>query len=41
MSKKNAPSKYLGLYEEIAEIVSEKHVKEIYNRFQGIRSFLQ
>lgn len=35
MSKKNAPSKYLGLYEELAEIVDEQHVKEIYNRFQG------
>lgn len=35
MSKKNAPSKYLGLYEELAEIVGEQHVKEIYDRFQG------
>lgn len=35
MSKKNAPSKYLGLYEELAEIVDEQHVKEIYNCFQG------
>lgn len=35
MSKKNAPSKYLGLYEELAEIIGEQHVKEIYDRFQG------
>ncbi len=28
--------KYLGLYEELAEIVGEEHVKEIYNRFQGL-----
>lgn len=35
MSKKNAPSQYLGLYEELAEIVGEQHVREIYNFFQG------
>lgn len=35
MSKKNTPPKYLGLYEELAEIVGEKHVREIYNLFQG------
>lgn len=35
MNKKNAPSKYLGLYEELAEIVGEQYVKDIYDRFQG------
>lgn len=35
MKKKTQP-KYLGLYEELAEVVGEKHMKEIYKRFQGL-----
>lgn len=34
--KRRNMEKYLGLYAELAEIVGEKNVKEIYNRFQGL-----
>lgn len=35
MSKNYVSSKYLGLYSDLVEIVGERHVKEIYNLFQG------
>lgn len=34
--KERTMGKYLGLYAELAEIVGEKNVKEIYKRFQGL-----
>ena len=34
--KERTMGKYLGLYAELAEIVGEKNVEEIYKRFQGL-----
>lgn len=35
MSQNYVSSKYLGLYSDLVEIVGERHVKEIYDLFQG------
>lgn len=36
MGKESIPSKYYGFYEELAQIVGDKHIKEIYNQFKGL-----
>lgn len=36
--KKGTQVKYMGLYEELAEIVEEEQLKEIYERFQGVET---
>ncbi len=36
MAEESKSAKYLGLYAELAEIVGEEQIKEIYNRFQGL-----